>query len=203
MLAPSLLLMGMGLLLSSVGARLQVYFLHWCRERQQCNPGSKSYQVAAKYWRTQLASPPGLLQLPLDYARPTEMVLAAHAVAASHMSLFTVGSDHVAQLKALAASLSASLYSVFVALFRLLLCRYSGTDDVLICTTYVQLGVLGSLVESHATDLYGTPQYAAGTRPGQLALRTWWATSSRNCCCARHCLRATVLLTSSAARWRL
>lgn len=84
----------------------------------QLDHASDAYKAMADYWAGKLASPPGMLQLPLDKPRPA---FTQGSPAVNHA--FVLEPESVASLKQLATSLGCSLYAVFVALFR---CALSG-----------------------------------------------------------------------------
>ena len=79
----------------------------------QLEEGSERYSNLAAYWQQQLASPPALLQLPLDGPRPQE----AGGKPATGSS-FWLTPEQTTALKQLAAALGCSLYTVFLAAYR-------------------------------------------------------------------------------------
>ena len=103
-------------------------FAAW--ERKQLEPGSNDYNKLVSYWKSQLQYATTVIQLPFDYPRSGEggkvpIVLGIMLTA-----------EMVSNLKALAAKLKSSLYGLYLAAFRLLLCEFSTSDDVIIASTY-------------------------------------------------------------------
>src|SRR6185369_16301802 len=78
------------------------------------------------YWRQQLAGIPERLELPADRARPALQTFAA-AVCYTRLT-----AEQVAGLKQLSRSHQATLYMTLLAVFALLLKRYSGQDDIVV-----------------------------------------------------------------------
>jgi len=90
-------------------------------------------QLATPQWQTQLgrvcrtlAAAPQQLALPFDYARPAAPTLAAAAIP------FVIEPRLTARVKALAHSCGTTLYATGLALYALLLARYSGQHDLVI-----------------------------------------------------------------------
>jgi len=75
------------------------------------------------YWRTALADPP-VLELPTDRPRPAIPSYRAGRVT------FEIDADRTRALKRLARAENATLFMVLLAAYQVLLCRYSGHDDI-------------------------------------------------------------------------
>ncbi|TNH29632.1 amino acid adenylation domain-containing protein [Micromonospora orduensis] len=77
-----------------------------------------------EYWRRQLAGAPQSIDLPFDYARPSQLSGVGLRVE------FVVPANVVARLRALASSRDSSLFMVLLTTFHSLLWRYSGNSDI-------------------------------------------------------------------------
>jgi len=95
----------------------------WQREWLQ----GEVLQKQLDYWRNQLADAPGELQLPTDRK-------AQHRSTAGATHSFTVPPDVNARLKEICRTEEATVFMLMLAVFALLLSRYSGQDDLLIGT---------------------------------------------------------------------
>jgi hypothetical protein len=104
-------------------------FAAW--EQRHLEIGSKKYEAMVSYWKAQLQFATPVLQLPHDYPRRNHQEHRP-AVGASHV----VGVEKVEGLKSFASSLKVSLYAICISVFRLMLCEFSATDDVIISSTY-------------------------------------------------------------------
>ncbi|KAL4548426.1 hypothetical protein Ndes2526B_g01000 [Nannochloris sp. 'desiccata'] len=105
-------------------------FAAW--ERKQLEPGTEKYEKMALYWKKQLQHATPVVQLPEDYARqvhPTE-----HLPLVDGNAVISIG--QLDALKELASSLKVSLYALCLAAFRLMLCEFGATDDVLIASSF-------------------------------------------------------------------
>ncbi|HTS21513.1 MAG TPA: amino acid adenylation domain-containing protein [Casimicrobiaceae bacterium] len=96
-------------------------FAVWQREWLQ----GETLERQLEYWRSALADPP-LLDLPTDYPRPA---IPSHR---GGRVPFEVDSALTLSLKALARQERATLFMVLLASFQVLLCRYSGQEDVVV-----------------------------------------------------------------------
>ncbi|WP_017711093.1 thioester reductase domain-containing protein [Prochlorothrix hollandica] len=85
-------------------------------------------QQQVNYWETQLARPLALLRLPVDHA-PT---LAPTYRGAAE--LVTIPEAVTAGLKALAQTQGVTLFTVLLAAYKMLLNRYSGQTDLILCS---------------------------------------------------------------------
>ncbi len=79
-----------------------------------------------QYWRTQLAAPLAEVDLPSDRPRPARQTYHGASLG------LALGPDRTASLEALAAAHRATLFSVLLTSFQVLLHRYTGQDDVVV-----------------------------------------------------------------------
>jgi NRPS condensation-like uncharacterized protein len=103
-------------------------FAAW--ERKQLESGSDDYNKLISYWKSQLQHATPVIQLPFDYPRSSDSTREPVVIGAM------LDSEMVSKLKDVAAKLKISLYGLCLAAFRLMLCEFSATDDVIISTTY-------------------------------------------------------------------
>lgn len=134
-------------------------YVHWQRELAASPQGERHWE----YWRGRLSGELPVLNLPLDHPRPPLETFRS--------STLRTGLDarlsH--ELKTLAESRGATLYTVLLAGYQALLSRYSGQDDVLVGsvmsgrTRAALSGVVGYLVNPVALrgDLSGNPSFVA------------------------------------------
>ena len=104
------------------------------------------------YWKSKLAGVPESLDLATDFPRGSVQSLAGAT------QFFSLGSDLTAQLKSVAQSQGATLYMLLLAIFNVLLYRYSGQADICV----------GSLI---ANRQYGETERLVGVFFNTLALR--------------------------------
>ncbi|MFF8848072.1 amino acid adenylation domain-containing protein [Streptomyces sp. NPDC015127] len=95
-------------------------------QHQQLEQGGFEEEVA--YWRKQLAEVPEQLLLPTDLPRP-ERPSGQGALARTHLS-----DELTARIDDLAQATGTTRYMVLLAAFRLLLARYTATDDIVVGT---------------------------------------------------------------------
>ncbi len=84
--------------------------------------------VEAVFWRSALAAPPAPLELPCDYARPQS---PSYRGAIHKLVLPRALSDGIV---ALAAGAGATPYAAFLTLFKVLLLRHTGQQDLIVGT---------------------------------------------------------------------
>jgi len=77
------------------------------------------------FWRKELEEAPPVLDFPTDYQRP------AHPRGRGGSLWFPIEDQLVEGLKALAADLDIFLFDIFATAWQVLLCRYSGQNDLL------------------------------------------------------------------------
>lgn len=80
------------------------------------------------YWREQLAAAPPVLELSMDHARPAVQTFNGAA------RQFTLNPSLTKALKALSRRQEATLFMTLLAVFKILLWRYSGQSDVIVGT---------------------------------------------------------------------
>ena len=97
-------------------------FAIWQRDWLQ----GKILETQLNYWKQQLAGIPDLLKLPTDKPRPKE--LSYHG-GSFELILFK---ETVDQLKSLAREQNASLFMMLLAIFQILLHRYTGQNDIVV-----------------------------------------------------------------------
>jgi amino acid adenylation domain-containing protein len=85
----------------------------------------EAIEASRSYWRQELADLPAL-QLPTDFPRSAEPSEEAGSV------VFVLPGDLATRLRALADAEQATLFAALLAAFSILLCRYTGGDDVVV-----------------------------------------------------------------------
>lgn len=113
------------------------------------------------YWQQQLSDKVSALELPIDRPRPTVPIYRG-------MSQSLVLSEHLTEaLKALSNQEGVSLFVTLLAAFKTLLYRYTGQEDILICSPVAGrnrveikklIGYFNNLVIMR-TDLSGNPSF--------------------------------------------
>jgi amino acid adenylation domain-containing protein len=106
-------------------AELPVQYADYAVWQREQSAGEERARLLA-YWTTQLAGAPALLALPTDHPRPAER---RNRGALERIQLPAELSE---PLQALARDEGATLYMVLLAAFQILLCRYTGDDDVVV-----------------------------------------------------------------------
>jgi len=91
---------------------------------------TKSVENQLNYWKKQLASAPDLLELPYDHPRPPKF-----SGNGDSQSL-VLSEDVTAALGKVAQAQGATLFVFLLAVYKVLLYRYSGKDDLVIGTPY-------------------------------------------------------------------
>jgi len=86
----------------------------------------KTLENHLNYWQEQLADAPPILDLPLDYPRPSVMTFNG----ARHY--FSLSPELTRALKNLGQQEGASLFMTLLAAFNVLLYRYTGQEDILV-----------------------------------------------------------------------
>ena len=97
-------------------------FAAWQREWLQ----GKVLEEQLSYWRRQLDGAPTVLELPTNRERPT---VQTHRGGRQRMEVDNVLLE---QLKELGQQETSTLFMVLLATFQVLLCRYSGQEDILV-----------------------------------------------------------------------
>ena len=114
-----------------------------------------------EYWKRQLADAPAALELPLDHPRP-----AISSYRGSRVN-FSLSSDLAVALSKLGRTEGATLYMILLAAFQLLLCRWSGQNDIAIGSPIAGRaqrkteGLIGFFANTLVmrTDLSGDPTF--------------------------------------------
>jgi len=133
-------------------------YAEWERNRLL---GSRSIKKHLAYWREQLR---GLepIRLPTDSVRPAQMTFRGGVERRS------LSEQTLVELRSLAGQQNATLHMVLLAAFKMLLMRWSGSEDVSVGTPVagrdrVEVeGLIGCLVNTLVlrTDLSGNPSFA-------------------------------------------
>jgi len=100
-------------------------------EHKQLEVGSARYSSLASFWKESLAGATPVVQLPLDLPRPEHPPVAPSNIAFTYLE-----ANVVTGLKRLAAESKASLYSVCMAAYRVMVCEFGGTDDIIIASSF-------------------------------------------------------------------
>ena len=95
-------------------------------QRQQLSETLLDEQLA--YWREQLQSAPAFLDLPTDRVRP-----AVKQYRGARES-FYISEQLAAELKTLSRAQQVTMFMLLLAAFKVLLCRYSGQEDIVVGT---------------------------------------------------------------------
>ncbi|MBX0293015.1 amino acid adenylation domain-containing protein, partial [Hymenobacter sp. HSC-4F20] len=93
-------------------------YVHW-QQKQDFSP-------AEAYWKTKLAAPLPLLELPLDQQRPHKKTYRGHSISR------TLPAATVQPLKAAALAANTTVFTGLLAALKLLLWRYSGQTDLIL-----------------------------------------------------------------------
>jgi len=113
------------------------------------------------YWRRQLDGSPAILELPTDYARPAEQTFRGATQA------FELPAILVATLKALSQREGVTVFMTLLAVFKTLLHRYTGQDDIIVGTPIANRNrveferLIGFFTNTLVlrTDLSGNPRF--------------------------------------------
>ncbi|MFP4438854.1 MAG: amino acid adenylation domain-containing protein [Chloroflexaceae bacterium] len=132
-------------------------FAHWQREQLQ----GPALEHLLTYWRQQLAGAPPHLELPTDFPRP-----AVQTFAGAHQTL-TLPAALVKQVEAMSRAAGATSFMTLLAVFKLLLARQSGQEDIVIGlpiagrTRVETEGLIGFFINNLVlrTDLAGNPTF--------------------------------------------
>ncbi|HEX6292323.1 MAG TPA: amino acid adenylation domain-containing protein, partial [Herpetosiphonaceae bacterium] len=106
-------------------APLTFHYADYVRAQAELLAGPAGEQLW-RYWSSQLAGAPGVLNLPTDRPRPA--VQTYHG--ATHR--FSLSRDLSEQIKALAGARGATLYMVLLAAFQTILYRYTDQEDFVV-----------------------------------------------------------------------
>ncbi|MEO0406589.1 MAG: amino acid adenylation domain-containing protein [Cyanobacteria bacterium P01_A01_bin.135] len=122
---------------------------------------SQNQKQGLDYWRSQLQGAPPLLELPTDHSRPAVQTFEGGTYS------FRLSSKQAQALEQLAQRQGVTLFMVLLAVFQVLLYRYSGATDLLIGTPIANRprteleGILGMFVNTLVlrTDLSDNPSF--------------------------------------------
>ena len=109
-------------------ADLSIQFADYAQWQHEISAAGEEAPLA--YWRERLAAPLPVLDLPTDHPRRSFRGVAAAAAVRHH----ALPEPLTASLKALAAREGVSPFMLFLAVYMILLGRYSGQEDVLVST---------------------------------------------------------------------
>ncbi len=137
-------------------------FAHWQRQWLQ----GEVLETQVAYWKRQLLGSPPLLELPTDHSRP-----AVQTFRGARQSLL-LPRTVVEALKALSRQEGVTLFMTMLAAFKVLLCRYTGQDDLIVGTPIANRnrleieGLIGFFVNTLVlrTDYSGNPGFRAVLR---------------------------------------
>ncbi len=138
---------------------LPIQYADWASWQRQRLEGDK-LEEQLSYWRAQLRPEPAELRLPFDSISQT----VTHA--GKHCPL-ELNPELTAQIKKLANEHQASLFTILLAAFKVLLQRYSGVADIVVGSEVANrdrpetAGLIGLLVNTLVlrTDLSGDPTF--------------------------------------------
>ncbi|MCF4968772.1 non-ribosomal peptide synthetase [Nostoc sp. CMAA1605] len=113
------------------------------------------------YWKQQLSGTLPILELPTDYPRPQVQTYQG----ASHSLILSP--ELTATIKSLCQKAGVTLFMILLAAFKVLLCRYSGQEDIIVGTPIAGRNrkeiedLIGFFVNTLAlrTDLTGNPSF--------------------------------------------
>jgi amino acid adenylation domain-containing protein len=97
-------------------------YIAWNRRLKQ----SGVYEQQASFWENELSGELPVIQLPLDYKRPSVQQFQGDKVS------FHIDGELLRQLKQLAKKNDSTLYMVLLALLNVFLSKYSGQQDIIV-----------------------------------------------------------------------
>ncbi|WP_374089708.1 amino acid adenylation domain-containing protein [Methylomicrobium lacus] len=132
-----------------------------CWQRRWLVGDELERQIA--YWRERLEGAPSVLELPTDYSRPQVMTYRGANVS------FEIPPALAAQAKTLSNQKNVTPFMLLLAVFKVLLSRYSGQHDISVGTPVANRnrleieGLIGFFVNTLVlrSDLSATPTFAA------------------------------------------
>ncbi|MDZ8183919.1 MAG: amino acid adenylation domain-containing protein [Nostoc sp. ChiSLP02] len=132
-------------------------FAHWQRQWLQ----GEVLQTQLNYWQKQLADVPPLLELPTDKPRPSVQSFRGRS------EFLELNRDLTQQLKRLSQESGTTLFMTMLAVFTLLLSRYSGQEDIVVGSAIANRNrreiepLIGFFVNTLAlrTKLQGNPTF--------------------------------------------
>ncbi|MBD2252590.1 non-ribosomal peptide synthetase [Nostoc parmelioides] len=135
-----------------------VDFAFWQREWLQ----GRVLEEHLEYWRGQLESAPVMLELPTDYPRPAVQSFRGAVYG------FGLSAELTQGLQGLSRRYHSTLFMTLLAVWNVLLYRYSGDDDIVVGSPVANRnrveteGLIGCFANTLAlrTDLSGNPSFA-------------------------------------------
>ncbi|MEH2307104.1 amino acid adenylation domain-containing protein [Nostoc sp.] len=132
-------------------------FAHWQRQWLQ----KEVLQTQLNYWQKQLAGVPPLLELPTDQPRPSVQSFRGRS------EFLELNQDLTQKLKRLSQESGTTLFMTMLAVFTLLLSRYSGQQDIVVGSAIANRNrretepLIGFFVNTLAlrTNLQGNPSF--------------------------------------------
>ena len=139
---------------------LSIQYADFARWQRQWLQGA-TLERQLDYWKRQLANAPSTLDLPADYARPTER--SFEGARQSVLLPRSLG----ASLQTLSRNENATLFMTLLAAFQTLLFRYSGQEDIIVGspvagrTMFETENLVGAFVNTLAlrADVAGNPSF--------------------------------------------
>jgi hypothetical protein len=101
-------------------------------EHQLLTPNTPEHNKLLDYWKEKMKYATPVVQLPHDHPRPLEGATESPPIALGTILNLAA----VTKLKELGARKRMSLYSICAAAYRLMLCEFSASDDVVISSSY-------------------------------------------------------------------
>ena len=132
-------------------------FAHWQRSYLQ----GETLNKQLNYWQQQLAEVPPLLELPTDYPRPSVQSFRGRS------EFIQINLDLTQKLKRLSQESGTTLFMTLLAVFALLLSRYSNQNDIVVGSAIANRNrreiepLIGFFVNTLAlrTNLQGNPSF--------------------------------------------
>ncbi len=119
------------------------------------------FDEQVEYWKQQLKDAPALLELPTDYPRPATQTYRGDTVS------LMLSAALAKELHALSRREGATLFMALLALFTILLSRYTGQEDIVVGSPFANReqaeveGLIGFFLSTLVlrTDLSGSPTF--------------------------------------------
>ena len=99
-------------------------FVYW----QQENLKEEKLLTQEAFWKKQLQDAPLVLEIPSDRSRPQKVL------SSGNVQMFTISSQKISRLKALIQPQGVTLFMGLLAVFQILLARYTSQCDILVGT---------------------------------------------------------------------
>jgi len=145
-------------------AELPIQYVDYADWQRQWFEGDV-YRSQLAYWKKQFATLPPVLELPTDHARPN--VQAYRAFRGAHHTL-SLSKQLTKELKLLCQRENVTLFMALVAVYQVLLHRYTGEEDIVVGTPIAGRQMpeteelIGLFINTLAlrTDLSGNPTFS-------------------------------------------